>query len=63
MTRALHGCWVAFAKTGQPACPDTPRWPAFSVDSDIWMRFGAEIAAAPVSDRAVLNFLQRALQK
>ena len=63
MTRALHGCWVAFAKTGRPACPDIPRWPAFSVDSDIWMRFGAAIAAEPVSDRAVLNFLQQALQK
>ena len=35
MTRTLHGCWVAFAATGQPVCPQAPPWPPFSVDSDI----------------------------
>jgi para-nitrobenzyl esterase len=62
MTRTLHECWVAFAKTGRPACPDTPQWPAFSVGSDTWMRFGTDIAPEPVRDRAVLNFLQSRLQ-
>jgi para-nitrobenzyl esterase len=63
MTRTLHECWVTFAKTGKPVCPDTPAWPSFSVGSDTWMRFGTDIAPAPVSDRVVLNFLQSRLQK
>jgi para-nitrobenzyl esterase len=47
MTRTLHGCWVAFAKTGTPACPDAPQWPSFSVGSDTWMRFGGSALTSP----------------
>jgi len=63
MTRTLHGCWVAFAKLGKPVCPDAPQWPAFSVGSDIWMRFGEPAAPQPVSEQPVLNFLQTRLEK
>jgi para-nitrobenzyl esterase len=63
MTRTLHGCWVAFAKLGKPVCPDAPPWPAFSVGSDIWMRFGEPVTPQPVSDRPVLNFLLERLEK
>jgi len=62
MTRMLHGCWVAFAKAGTPLCPDAPTWPAYSSESDIWMRFGRggrqQTAPESVSDRPMLDFLR-----
>jgi para-nitrobenzyl esterase len=39
MERLTHGCWVAFAKTGAPACGGKP-WPAFDARSDELMQFG-----------------------
>jgi para-nitrobenzyl esterase len=27
--RALHDCWVAFARNGKPTCADAPDWPPF----------------------------------
>jgi para-nitrobenzyl esterase len=58
VTQLLHGCWVAFAKTGTPVCPDAPAWPAYSVGSDVWMRFAAHPAAESVSDKQILDLLQ-----
>ena len=37
MATLMHGCWVAFAKTGKPACD----WPAYQPKSDQLMEFGA----------------------
>nr|QQZ50707.1 carboxylesterase family protein [Phenylobacterium glaciei] len=37
MATLMHGCWVAFAKTGKPACD----WPAYDPKSDQLMEFGA----------------------
>ena len=36
----VHGCWVAFVKTGVPACPGGPAWPAYTPDGDQLMLFG-----------------------
>jgi hypothetical protein len=36
-----------------------PQWPAFSVGSDIWMRFGEPVTPQPVSARPILNFLRK----
>ena len=36
----VSACWVAFAKTGAPACPGAPAWPAYSPDTDALMHFG-----------------------
>jgi para-nitrobenzyl esterase len=41
MATLMHGCWVAFARTGQPACPSGPAWPAYDPRSDQLMEFGA----------------------
>ena len=41
MAELMHGCWVAFAKTGKPTCPSGPAWPAFTADGDQLMEFGA----------------------
>jgi para-nitrobenzyl esterase len=36
----MHSCWVAFAKTGTPACASGPAWPAYTPASDQLMEFG-----------------------
>jgi len=36
----MHSCWVAFAKTGAPACATGPKWPTYSTDTDQLMEFG-----------------------
>jgi len=39
--KLMHSCWVAFAKTGAPACEAGPKWPTYASDSDQLMEFGA----------------------
>jgi para-nitrobenzyl esterase len=36
----MHGCWVSFAKTGAPACPGAPAWPAYTRAADPTFIFG-----------------------
>lgn len=40
MASLMHGCWVAFAKTGEPACEDQA-WPAYDAASDALLEFGS----------------------
>jgi para-nitrobenzyl esterase len=40
-TSIVHSCWVAFARTGTPACPPAPAWPAYSSANDTLMEFDA----------------------
>lgn len=40
MAALMHGCWVAFAKTGKPGC--AVAWPAYDPSSDRLMEFGVE---------------------
>jgi para-nitrobenzyl esterase len=35
----VHGCWVAFVKTGAPVCPGGPAWPAYTAAGDQLMLF------------------------
>lgn len=42
MATLVHGCWVAFAKTGTPKCPSGPAWPAYTPRGDPLMEFGAD---------------------
>ena len=35
----MHGCWVAFVKTGVPMCPNTAAWPVYSPTDDQLMLF------------------------
>lgn len=41
ITAELHGCWVSFAKSGSPACPGGPEWPAYDSRNAQVMVFGA----------------------
>ena len=57
--RALHGCWVAFAKTGKPTCEDAPGWPRFEPGKDgKWMFFDAHPTVRPLENAAALDLLQ-----
>ena len=39
MTDRLHGCWVSFARTSIPMCPNSPTWPSYSHENDELMDF------------------------
>jgi para-nitrobenzyl esterase len=39
VTAIVHGCWVAFAKSGQPACPGAPAWSPYTASHDTLMKF------------------------
>jgi para-nitrobenzyl esterase len=53
----MHGCWVTFARTGKPACPDVPDWPEFKVGHQ-WMVFDAHPSPRPLAGIAALDLLQ-----
>lgn len=36
---AMHGCWIAFAKTGVPVCTGAPAWPRYTRETDTLMEF------------------------
>jgi len=55
--RALHSCWVAFARTGKPACVDAPDWPIFEPGGK-WMVFDARPSVRLLDDGAALDLLQ-----
>ena len=58
MVRALHGCWVAFAKTGAPKCPGLPDWPAYQASVDQLMLFAPNlIRMRNVEDAPELDIL------
>ena len=40
MATLMHACWVAFARTGAPACGNQA-WPAYDPTADALMEFGA----------------------
>ena len=40
MAKLMHGCWVAFAKTGAPSCDIA--WPAYDPAKDQLVEFGAQ---------------------
>ena len=40
MAKLMHGCWVAFAKTGAPRCDIA--WPAYDPARDQLVEFGAQ---------------------
>ena len=52
---AMHGCWVAFARTGVPSCSGGPAWPSYNRARDTLMEFNG---APPV---LVTHFRQRQL--
>ncbi len=39
VTAQVHGCWVAFARSGVPDCPGAPGWPPYTDRYDTLMNF------------------------
>ncbi|MGA0600979.1 carboxylesterase/lipase family protein [Caulobacter sp. KR2-114] len=60
MERLAHGCWIAFAKTGTPACGD-PKWPAYTPAQDRLMAFGVSSGPAQEPREAQYDALQQTL--
>jgi para-nitrobenzyl esterase len=52
LAEAMHGAWIAFARTGKPDHPRLPAWPAYRREDRMTMRFDSVIG--PVSDLAGL---------
>jgi para-nitrobenzyl esterase len=62
VTQLLHGCWIAFAKSGIPLCAGAPPWPAYRADTDLLMVFGEDATVRKSEDSAILDTLQRRLR-
>jgi para-nitrobenzyl esterase len=60
MTARVHGCWVAFAKSGVPDCPGGPAWPAYSAGGDLLMDFDVQSAVAGGVRKVQFDALERA---
>jgi para-nitrobenzyl esterase len=61
MTALIHGCWVAFAKTGAPDCPPAPAWAAYSTATDQLMEFDVQSALRGGVAKARFDALERAV--
>jgi para-nitrobenzyl esterase len=57
----MHGCWVAFARTGEPQCAGMPAWPRYDAITDRLMLIGDTLAAAPNPAGPVLDILAQLL--
>jgi para-nitrobenzyl esterase len=44
LTKIVHACWVAFAKTGAPTCPTPQPWPAYNPATDRLIEFGDTVS-------------------
>ena len=56
LAEAMHGAWIAFARTGKPDHPRLPAWPPYRREGRMTMRFDGVIG--PVSDLAGLKWRQ-----
>ena len=57
----MHGCWVAFAKTGKPECPGAPAWPAYERASDQWMVLDSTPRVEKIPEGVVMDLLRATL--
>jgi para-nitrobenzyl esterase len=57
MSNMLSACWVAFARTGRPACAGAPEWPAYMPDSDQQTEFGTDVRVGKPSRAKAFDLL------
>ncbi len=43
LAERMHGAWIAFAKHGDPACPETGPWPRYAPPQRSVMEFGERV--------------------
>lgn len=58
MATLMHGCWVAFARAGAPACDDQA-WPAYDPVSDQLLEFGSETGVRQGFSRRQFDVLEQ----
>jgi para-nitrobenzyl esterase len=58
--RALHDCWVAFARSGKPDCADAPQWTPLSGNNE-WMVFDSQPGMRAIQSKAALDLLETRL--
>jgi len=56
IAEAMHGAWIAFARSGKPDHPRLPPWPRYLREDRMTMRFDSVMG--PVSDLAGLSWRQ-----
>jgi para-nitrobenzyl esterase len=61
LTARVHGCWVAFARSGRPECPGGPAWPEYSAGGDPLMDFDVQPAIVNGVRKAQFDALERVL--
>jgi len=61
MEATMHGCWVAFARTGSPACPGASAWPRYDPHGGRRMVFDARSSVRDPDDAAPMNLLEKEL--
>ena len=54
LAEAMHGAWIAFARSGKPDHARLPAWPPYGREDRMTMRFDSVIG--PVSDLAGLSW-------
>jgi len=61
--RALHDCWIAFARSGKPDCADAPEWqPLAAPPAEArWMFMDEHPGMRPIEGAAALDLLQSRL--
>jgi para-nitrobenzyl esterase len=60
--RAMHDCWIAFARSGRPDCADAPQWqPLEPLAEARWMFIDAHPGMRPIEGAAALDLLQSRL--
>jgi len=59
--RAMHDCWVAFARTGKPDCADAPQWMPLKGDNG-WMVFDSRPEMRAIQGKAALDLLESRLR-
>lgn len=60
MEKTMHACWVAFAKSGKPACGNEA-WPAYNAQTDTLMEFGTDMGTRAGFRKAQYDALQSTL--
>ena len=53
----VHGCWIAFARTGAPACLPAPAWPRAVAEAPQLMVFDTDAASVGKADRRQLDLI------
>jgi para-nitrobenzyl esterase len=57
----VHGCWVAFARTGSTACPGASSWPPYDPHTGRQMVFDAQPSLRDPDDDGAIDILEREL--